>query len=161
METTTTTPAAPSTTTAPAWEPTPLVPMRLTQGAIAQVREVIKAQGFEGYFFSIRVVPAGCSGLGYDLNLVKEAKPNDHVWEQDGVRITTDALSSKYLLGTEVDYVTSRDGRGLQVHQPEREVLLRLRHVVLDLIPAKRQPPLPLKEGGGVTQRGRSDESLR
>ncbi|HEX8703830.1 MAG TPA: iron-sulfur cluster assembly accessory protein [Myxococcaceae bacterium] len=118
METTTTTPAAPSTTTAPAWEPTPLVPMRLTPGAIAQVKEVIKAQGFEGYFFSIRVVPAGCSGLGYDLNLVKEAKPNDHVWEQDGVRITTDALSSKYLLGTEVDYVSSVTGSGFKFSNP-------------------------------------------
>lgn len=118
METTTTAPAAPSTTTTPAWEPTPLAPMRLTPGAIAQVKEVIKAQGFEGYFFSIRVVPAGCSGLGYDLNLVKEAKPNDHVWEQDGIRITTDALSSKYLLGTEVDYVSTVTGAGFKFSNP-------------------------------------------
>jgi iron-sulfur cluster assembly protein len=118
METTTTAPAAPSTTPTPAWEPTPLVPMRLTPGAVAQVKEVIKAQGFEGYFFSIRVVPAGCSGLGYDLNLVKEAKPNDHIWEQDGIRITTDALSSKYLLGTEVDYVTSVTGAGFKFINP-------------------------------------------
>jgi iron-sulfur cluster assembly protein len=118
METTTTAPAAPSTTPAPAWEPTPLVPVRLTPGAITQVKEVIKAQGFEGYFFSIRVVPAGCSGLGYDLNLVKEAKPNDHVWEQDGIRITTDALSSKYLLGTEIDYVSSVTGAGFKFGNP-------------------------------------------
>jgi iron-sulfur cluster assembly accessory protein len=117
METTTTTPAAPSTTT-PAWEPTPHAPMRLTEAAVAQVKEVIKAQGFEGYFFSIRVVPAGCSGLGYDLNLVKEAKPNDHVWEQDGVRITTDALSSKYLMGTQVDYVSSVTGSGFKFSNP-------------------------------------------
>jgi iron-sulfur cluster assembly accessory protein len=116
METTTTsqTPA----TTAPAWEATPHVPVRLSPGAIAQVKEVIKAQGFEGYFFAIRVVPAGCSGLGYDLNLMKEAKPGDHVWEQDGVRISTDALSSKYLLGTTVDYVTSVTGAGFKFENP-------------------------------------------
>ena len=117
METTTTTPT-PATTPATAWEATPHVPVRLTEAAIAQVKEVIKAQGFEGYYFSIRVVPAGCSGLGYDLNLVKEAKPNDHVWEQDGVRITTDALSSKYLLGTTVDYVTSVTGAGFKFGNP-------------------------------------------
>jgi iron-sulfur cluster assembly protein len=117
METTTTTPAALPTTT-PAWEPTPHVPVLLTEAAIKQVKEVIKAQGFEGYFFSIRVVPAGCSGLGYDLNLVKEAKPNDHVWEQDGVRITTDALSSKYLLGTQVDYVSGVTGAGFKFGNP-------------------------------------------
>ena len=112
--TTTQTPA----TTAPATEANPLAPVQLTEAAITQVKEVIKAQGFEGYYFSIRVVPAGCSGLGYDLNLVKEAKPNDHVWEQDGVRITTDALSSKYLLGTTVDYVSSVTGSGFKFGNP-------------------------------------------
>jgi iron-sulfur cluster assembly accessory protein len=116
METTTTTPAP--ATPAPAWEPTPHVPVRLSDAALAQVKEVIKAQGFEGYFFSIRVVPAGCSGLGYDLNLVKEAKPNDLTWEQDGVRITTDALSSKYLLGTTVDYLTTVTGAGFKFENP-------------------------------------------
>ena len=114
---TTTTPQTPATT-APAWEATPHIPVRLSERAILQVKEVIKAQGFEGYFFSIRVVPAGCSGLGYDLNLVKEAKPNDHVWEQDGVRITTDALSSKYLLGTTVDYVTTTTSAGFKFENP-------------------------------------------
>lgn len=110
-----------TTTPAPASldvQATPLNPVRLSAAAVTQVKEVIKAQGFEGYFFSIRVVPAGCSGLGYDLNLVKEAKPNDHVWEQDGVRITTDALSSKYLLGTVVDFVTSVTGAGFKFENP-------------------------------------------
>jgi iron-sulfur cluster assembly protein len=110
-----------TTTPAPASldvQATPLSPVRLTVAAVTQVKEVIKAQGFEGYFFSIRVVPAGCSGLGYDLNLVKEAKPNDHVWEQEGVKITTDALSSKYLLGTVVDFVTSVTGAGFKFENP-------------------------------------------
>ncbi|ADO71114.1 HesB/IscA family protein [Stigmatella aurantiaca] len=110
-----------TTTPAPASldvQATPLNPVRLSNAAVTQVKEVIKAQGFEGYFFSIRVVPAGCSGLGYDLNLVKEAKPNDHVWEQDGVKITTDALSSKYLLGTVVDFVSSVTGAGFKFENP-------------------------------------------
>jgi iron-sulfur cluster assembly accessory protein len=114
---TTTTPQTPATT-APASEATSTAPVLLTPAAITQVKEVIKAQGFEGYYFSIRVVPAGCSGLGYDLNLVKEAKPNDQVWEQDGVRIATDALSSKYLLGTQVDYVSSITGSGFKFVNP-------------------------------------------
>ncbi|MBN1209994.1 MAG: iron-sulfur cluster assembly accessory protein [Myxococcaceae bacterium] len=114
---TTTTPETPATT-APAREATPSAPILLTEAAITQVKEVIKAQGFEGYYFSIRVVPSGCSGLGYDLNLVKEAKPSDNVWEQDGVRIATDALSAKYLLGTHVDYVTSMTGAGFKFNNP-------------------------------------------
>jgi iron-sulfur cluster assembly accessory protein len=103
---------------APAPEGDPRSPVRLTPAAVQQVKAVMAAQNFQGYFFSIRVVPAGCSGLGYDLNLVKESKPNDHVWEQEGVRITTDALSSKYLLGTEVDFVSGVTGSGFKFINP-------------------------------------------
>src|SRR5688572_22990722 len=90
--------AAPAETAKPS-EP----PFRLTEKAHAQVKEVMKAQGYEGYFLSVKVVPAGCSGLGYDLNLVKESKADDVVWEQDGVKILTDGMSTQYLGGTEVD----------------------------------------------------------
>jgi iron-sulfur cluster assembly protein len=93
-------------------------PLKMTEKAVAQVKEVIRAQGFEGYFLSIRVVPAGCSGLGYDLNLVKESKPNDVIWEQDGIKLATDPMSVRYLNGTEVDYVTSLQGAGFKFSNP-------------------------------------------
>lgn len=115
MDSTTTTTSAPGTAQAPQATP---VPVRLTEAALRQVKEVIKAQGFEGYFFSIRVVPAGCSGLGYDLNLVKESKAGDTVWEQDGVKIATDAMSSRYLEGTEIDYVSAITGAGFKFNNP-------------------------------------------
>jgi Fe-S cluster assembly iron-binding protein IscA len=67
MDTTTTTPAP--TTAAP--QTAPSSPVKLTEAAVAQVKKVIQDQGFQDYYFSIRVVPAGCSGLGYDLNLVR------------------------------------------------------------------------------------------
>ena len=102
----------------PTSQPTENVAVQLTAAALAQVKTVIQAQGFQDYFFSIRVVPAGCSGLGYDLNLVKEAKAGDQVWEQDGVKIATDALSAQYLSGTHIDYVTSITGAGFKFENP-------------------------------------------
>ncbi|MCP3097765.1 iron-sulfur cluster assembly accessory protein [Myxococcus sp. K15C18031901] len=114
MDTTTTTTPAP----APAPQAASQAPVLLTEAAVRQVKEVIKAQGFEGYFFSIRVVPAGCSGLGYDLNLVKESKAGDTVWEQDGVKIATDGMSSQYLGGTEIDYVSAITGSGFKFNNP-------------------------------------------
>ncbi|AFE08674.1 iron-sulfur cluster assembly accessory protein [Corallococcus sp. CA054B] len=102
----------------PASQPAASAPVVLTAAAIAQVKTVIQAQGFQGYFFSIRVVPSGCSGLGYDLNLVKETKAGDQTWEQDGVTIATDALSAQYLTGTHIDYVTSITGAGFKFENP-------------------------------------------
>ncbi|MDQ3266410.1 MAG: iron-sulfur cluster assembly accessory protein [Myxococcota bacterium] len=105
-----------STTATPA--PTEL-PLRLTEAAVLQVREVMKSQSFEGYFFSVRVVPAGCSGFGYDLNLVQESKAGDVIWEQDGIKIATDAMSAKYLGGTEVDFVSGLQGQGFKFQNPQ------------------------------------------
>ncbi len=112
MDTTTTpaqTPPAPQAQTRPE---------RLTEAAGAQVKKVIQDQGFQDYYFSIRVVPAGCSGLGYDLNMVRETKAGDLTWEQDGVKIATDALSNKYLAGTEIDFVSSVTGAGFKFNNP-------------------------------------------
>ena len=109
METTIPTPqSAPSTT--------PL--LRLTERAISQVKELMQANQLEGFYFSVRVVPAGCSGLGYELNLTKDHPATDIVWEQDGIRIATDPLSSKYLAGTEVDFVTGLQGEGFKFNNP-------------------------------------------
>ncbi|CAM4299276.1 iron-sulfur cluster assembly accessory protein [Corallococcus sp. ZKHCc1 1396] len=99
-------------------QPAANVPVQLTAAALTQVKTVIQAQGFQDYFFSIRVVPSGCSGLGYDLNLVKETKAGDQIWEQDGVKIATDALSAQYLSGTHIDYVTSITGAGFKFENP-------------------------------------------
>jgi iron-sulfur cluster assembly protein len=110
------------TTASPSSSPVPQsdspTAFRLTAAAVTQVKEVIQQQGFEGYYLTVRVVPSGCSGLGYDLNLTKDPKPNDAVWEQDGVKICTDAMSVQYLQGTEVDYVTSVQGAGFKFSNP-------------------------------------------
>ncbi len=112
MDTSTATPAAP----APA--ATPSFPLKLTARAVEQVKAVQKQQGFEGYYLSVRVVPAGCSGFGYDLNLVKDISSNDVVGEQDGIRLVTDALSQQYLAGTEVDYLVGTTGAGFKFENP-------------------------------------------
>ena len=111
MDTSTATPAAPAPTTPP-------FPLKLTARAVEQVKAVQKQQGFEGYYLSVRVVPAGCSGFGYDLNLVKDVSANDVVGEQDGIRLVTDALSQQYLAGTEVDYVVGATAAGFKFENP-------------------------------------------
>ncbi len=90
----------------------------LTEGAIAQVKSVIAQQNLEGAYLTVRVVPAGCSGLGYDLNLMKETKAGDILWEQDGVKLCTDAISTKYLSGTEMDWVVTDTSAGFKFSNP-------------------------------------------
>jgi iron-sulfur cluster assembly protein len=93
-------------------------PMILTERAVLQVKEVMTEQKLGGHYLTVRVVPAGCSGLGYDLNLVKETKEGDLVWEQDGVMIATDVMSTQYLKGTQVDYVKTDTSAGFKFENP-------------------------------------------
>ncbi len=114
------TPATASQTQAPAAAPSTSEqhPLTLTAKALDQVKDVMKSQSFEGYYLTVRVVPAGCSGLGYDLNLMKESKPGDLLWEQDGVKLCTDPISSKYLIGTEVDFQKTDTAAGFKFSNP-------------------------------------------
>lgn len=110
MQTNTETPSAPQGAVASTFS--------LTEGAVKQLQTVIAENGFEDYVLTIRVMPAGCSGMGYDLNLVKEAKADDLVWEQNGIKMATDANSRGHLEGTQVDYVKGIQGEGFQFSNP-------------------------------------------
>lgn len=113
MDTTVAPQTAPST---PAT--TEVKPLILTEKAVAQVKQVIAEQKLDGHFLTVRVVPAGCSGLGYDLNLVKDTKEGDLTWEQDGVLMCTDLMSTQYLKGTMVDYVKTDTSAGFKFENP-------------------------------------------
>ena len=110
--------AAPAVETPAATPTTDVKPMILTERAVLQVKEVMADQKLDGHYLTVRVVPAGCSGLGYDLNLVKETKQGDIVWSQDGVLIATDVMSTQYLKGTQVDYVKSDTSAGFKFENP-------------------------------------------
>ena len=116
MDTSVATPAIAPETSAPATAKRSV--LTLTAKAVAQVKDVMTQQGFEGYYLTIRVVPAGCSGLGYDLNLVKDSKPGDLLWEQEGIKLCTDPVSVKYLTGTEVDYQVTDTAAGFKFQNP-------------------------------------------
>jgi iron-sulfur cluster assembly protein len=92
--------------------------LQLTEAAVQQIKEVIASQSLQGHFLAIRVVPAGCSGLGYDLNLVKEIKEGDLRWSQDGIELITDTLSAKYLEGTRMDWVKTDTAAGFKFENP-------------------------------------------
>jgi iron-sulfur cluster assembly protein len=94
-------------------------PVHLTERAVARIREIIKAQGFEGYVFTLRVSPGGCSGLNYDPQLVREPRPGDSVWEQDGIKMATDALSLRMIDGTEIDFASSIQSAGFKFSNPK------------------------------------------
>jgi iron-sulfur cluster assembly protein len=76
----------------------------LAPAALDRVRGYLAGTpGALGLRFGVR--RTGCSGWGYAIDMAREAKPEDRVFEQDGVRIYVDADSLALVDGTEIDFL--------------------------------------------------------
>jgi iron-sulfur cluster assembly protein len=74
--------------------------------------------GDDNYFLRVSVVGGGCSGLSYKLDFDNESKPNDQVFENNGVKVVTDLKSFLYLLDTTLDFSDGLNGKGFYFNNP-------------------------------------------
>ncbi|HYR20897.1 MAG TPA: iron-sulfur cluster assembly accessory protein [Myxococcales bacterium] len=95
-------------TTSPSEPPTPV---RLTDRAAAMVNETIERESLQGSGLRVAVVGGGCSGFQYSLDIEKEQRAGDLIFEVKGVRCFVDPMSSMYLMGVEIDYVEGQFGQ--------------------------------------------------
>src|SRR5918998_4794298 len=98
----------------------PTITMELTDTAAVEVKKFMS--GEEGLpetaGLRVRVVPGGCSGFQYSLNIEEDSRQGDYVLEQNGVRLFVDMFSAQYLNGVEIDYVTGVMGSGFTFTNP-------------------------------------------
>ncbi|HEX5635377.1 MAG TPA: iron-sulfur cluster assembly accessory protein [Gemmatimonadales bacterium] len=92
----------------------------LTDKAAAEVRKFIDAEQVpvESAGLRVSVLPGGCSGFKYSLNIEEQSLEDDMVVEINGVRVFVDGFSAQYLSGISIDYVTSMQGSGFTFHNP-------------------------------------------
>jgi iron-sulfur cluster assembly accessory protein len=75
------------------------------------VKETIERENLQGSGLRVAVVGGGCSGFQYSLDIEKDERPGDMVFEASGVKCFVDPMSSMYLLGVEIDYVEGQFGQ--------------------------------------------------
>lgn len=92
----------------------------LSETAIDQVKQVIAREQVRTDTAGLRIsaVPGGCTGFRYWLNIEEHPLPDDIIAEQDGLRVFMDTSSARYLSGSEIDFVTTVDGSGFKVTNP-------------------------------------------
>lgn len=80
----------------------------LTDRAAERVREIMaKAeQPYAG--LRVGVKNGGCAGMEYTLEYAAKADPLDEVVEDKGVRILVEPKAVLFLLGSQIDYETSK-----------------------------------------------------
>jgi iron-sulfur cluster assembly protein len=99
---------------------TPGFTLVLTDQAAQEVRKFMAAEEVPAETAGLRVsvLPGGCSGFKYSLNIEERSLEDDAVLEINGVRVFVDGFSMQYLNGVTVDYVSSMQGSGFTFHNP-------------------------------------------
>ena len=80
----------------------------LTDAAAARVREIMERSDGAHLGLRVGVKNGGCAGQEYTLEYAEAAGPLDEVVEDKGVTILIDPKAVLFLIGTEVDYETTR-----------------------------------------------------
>lgn len=99
---------------------TPGFTMVLTDRAAEEVHKFMRAEEVPAETAGLRVsvLPGGCSGFKYSLNVEERALEDDLVMDVNGIRVFVDGFSMQYLNGVTIDYVTSMQGSGFTFHNP-------------------------------------------
>ncbi len=94
--------------------------LALTDKAADEVRKFIVAEQVPAETAGLRVsvLPGGCSGFKYSLNIEERALEDDMAFDVNGVRVFVDGFSAQYLSGVTIDYVSSMQGSGFTFHNP-------------------------------------------
>ena len=94
-------------------------PVLLTATAAGEVRRYMEEQGAgDAAGLRVGVLPGGCSGFQYGLNIEDEVGEDDLVFESEGIKLFVDPFSLQYLQGTEIDYVSTFQGSGFTFNNP-------------------------------------------
>jgi len=98
----------------------PTVQLNVTESAATESKKVM--DGEEGLpetsGLRVRVVPGGCSGFQYSLNIEEQSREGDFIFDAKGVRMFVDMFSAQYLNGVEIDYVSGVMGSGFTFKNP-------------------------------------------
>ena len=91
----------------------------VAENAKEKINEIRSSEHFgDDYFIRVSVVSGGCSGLSYKLDFDNESKPNDQVFEDNGVKVVIDLKSFLYLYNTTLEFSGGLNGKGFFFNNP-------------------------------------------
>ena len=106
------------TTTRPR-RPRPKV-VTLTDAAAERVRDILDNAENDHIGLRIGVKNGGCAGQEYTFAYAEAAGPLDEVVEDKGVTVLIDPKAVLFLIGTEIDYETSRLSSKFVLNNPNQ-----------------------------------------
>ena len=82
--------------------------IKLSENAANRIKEIMSKADNTTIGVRVGVKSGGCAGMSYIMEYAKEAKKNEEVIVDKGVKVFIDSNAVMYLLGTEMDYKTDK-----------------------------------------------------
>ena len=98
----------------------PEIELNVTEAAAKEIQSFLSGEDDlpETAGLRVRVVPGGCSGFQYSLNIEEEPKTGDFIVDRHGVTLFVDMFSAQYLNGITIDHATNMMGSGFTFENP-------------------------------------------
>lgn len=91
----------------------------VADSAKSKITELKQSEGIPNdHFIRVSVTSGGCSGLTYQMDFDNEEKPNDQIFEDNGVKVVTDLKSFLYLCNTTLEFSGGLNGKGFYFNNP-------------------------------------------
>jgi iron-sulfur cluster assembly protein len=92
----------------------------LTDAAAARVKEIMGDAAGPLVGLRVGVKNGGCAGMSYTMEMADSVLPGDEVVEDKGVRVLIDPKAILFLLGTQMDFQTSKLSSGFVFNNPNQ-----------------------------------------
>lgn len=92
----------------------------LTAQAADHVNKHMQKRG-AGIGVRLGVRLTGCSGMAYEVDYVDERKDNDHIFEDQGIKVFVDPRSLPFVDGTQLDYTREGLNAGFKFINPNEK----------------------------------------
>jgi iron-sulfur cluster assembly accessory protein len=89
----------------------------VSERAARRIGQILKQEP-AGTMLRVSVEGGGCSGFQYKFDVERARTDDDLVIEREGAVVLVDAVSSRYLEGSEIDFVDDLIGASFKVHNP-------------------------------------------
>ena len=94
--------------------------MTLTDAAAARALEMMANADRREAMLRVGVKNGGCAGMSYTMDWTDSVDPRDELVEDKGVRIVIDPKAVLFLLGTEMDFETTKLSSGFVFRNPNQ-----------------------------------------
>lgn len=95
--------------------------LKLTNSAINKVKEIMKNEKKKNAILRVSILPGGCSGYVYNLEIINKSLNSDLNFKQEKLNIAVSKDSLEFLNGTEIDFTDTLKESGFKFNNPNTQ----------------------------------------